>query len=201
VSAPWAERAYAVLLRAYPAEFRATYGREMALVFREMMRDRGGAGLSLWVEIVGDVACTAPARHVAALRASWNSDHHVEEGRMKPMGIFAVLIGLLQIVNASLELVAGGSALAAFPVAVVLLAIAVALLLVAAGVALVRRTQHAGALATTAAVAWLILAVITRAVHPWMSIFSLLLAIVFPLVLLAFIWTRRGSRGEGMRTA
>ena len=111
---------------------------------------------------------------------------------MKPMGILAILIGLAQIVNATVELIAGGAALEAFPRFAVLLAIAVALLLVAAGVALVRRSPSASTLATAAAVAWLVLVAITRAIHPWMSIFALLLAVVFPIALLVFVWTTRG---------
>ena len=70
-------------------------------------------------------------------------------------------------------------------------------LLVVAGVALVRRSLRAPTLATVAAVAWLALVVITRAVHPWMSIFTLLLAVVFPVALLVFVWMGRGRDGMG----
>ena len=112
---------------------------------------------------------------------------------MKPMGVLAILIGALQIGNAAIELVAGGSALGAFPRFAVLLAIVAALLLVTAGVALVRRSPRAPALATISAVAWLVLVAITRAVHPWMSIFALLLAVVFPIALLAFVWVKRSD--------
>jgi hypothetical protein len=73
------------------------------------------------------------------------------------------------------------------------LAIVVGLLLVAAGVALLRRTPRAAALAQLAAAAWLVLVVIVRVVHPWMSIFATLLAVVFPIALLVYVWRARSG--------
>lgn len=95
-----AERVYRLLLRAYPAPFRAVYGREMSIVFRDRLRERGAARPDFWLEIVSDVARTAPALRAESLRARWNSDGRMEDGRMKPMGILALLIGLLQSANA-----------------------------------------------------------------------------------------------------
>ena len=63
--------------------------------------------------------------------------------------------------------------------------------LLAAGVALLAGASSAPALARIAAVSWLTLVVVVRTVHPWMSILSTLLAVVFPLVLLVYVWTRR----------
>ena len=187
-----AERAYALLLRAYPPQFRAAYEREMTLCFRDLVRDAGAPGMGFWMMIVADVARSAPALRFDALRARRSSNVRPEEGQMKPMGILAVLIGVTQIVNATIELIAGGAALATFPRFTVLLAVAVALLLVTARIALVRRSPRAPSLATLVAVAWLVLVVITRAVHPWMSIFTLMLAVVFPVALLVFVWVGRG---------
>lgn len=53
------ERAYRALLRLYPAQFRARYGDEMAILYRDLMRDarrRGGPGTALatWLRAVGD---------------------------------------------------------------------------------------------------------------------------------------------------
>jgi hypothetical protein len=192
MSANRAEWTYALLLRAYPTEFRTTYGREMTLCFRDLRREAGSSGVGFWLKIIGDVARTAPALRMDAFRARLNSGSRLEERRMKPMGILTILIGLVQIANATIELVAGGAALAAFPRFVVLLAIAVAVLLVVAGVASVQRSPRAPTLATVAAVAWLALVVITRAIHPWMSIFTMLLATVFPVVLLVYVWMTRG---------
>jgi hypothetical protein len=186
-----AERAYALLLRAYPREFRATYGREMTLAFRDLARDAGTSGVRFWIGIIADVARTAPAQHADALRARWRPDTRTEENRMKPMGILAVAIGLLQAVNAVIELTHGDAA--GLPSLVVGLAIVVGLLLVAAGVALLRRMPRAATLAQLAAAAWLVLVVIVRVVHPWMSIFATLLAVVFPIALLVYVWTARSG--------
>src|SRR5215211_2193473 len=111
-----------------------------------------------------------------AFRARLNSGSRLAERQMKPMGILAVLIGLLQAVNAVIELANGGAA--GFRGLVVSLAIVVGLLLVVAGVALLRGARQAATLAQLAAVCWLVLVVIVRAVHPWMSIFTTLLAVV-----------------------
>jgi lysylphosphatidylglycerol synthetase-like protein (DUF2156 family) len=188
------ERAYRVLLHAYPPAFRARFEREMTLTFHDQRRAARRTGVRFWMEIMWDVARSAPTLRAEALRAQWNLGSRPMERRMKPMGILAILIGLVQTVNATIELVAGGAALAAFPRFAVLLAIGVAVLLVAAGVALLRRSPRAATLSTAAAVAWLVLVAVTRAVHPWMSIFAMLLAVVFPIALLVFVWmTRKGG--------
>ena len=108
---------------------------------------------------------------------------------MKPMGILAVLIGLVQTAGAVVELTAPTT----FPAYTVLLAVAVGILLVVAGIALVRRSPRAAQLSTVAAVSWLALVAIVRVVHPWMSIFSMLLGVVFPIALLGFLWARRAG--------
>ena len=189
MSARRAERAYALLLRAYPAGFRAAYGREMALAFRAMMRERGAATPSLWLETIADVARTAPILRAEAMRAYRTTTSRTEDGSMKTMGVLAVLIGLLQAVNAFAELSAGGTA--GWPGLVVAMAIVLSVLLLVAGVALLADASSAPVLAQIAAVSWLALVVIVRTVHPWMSILSTLLAVVFPLALLVYVWTRR----------
>jgi hypothetical protein len=147
--------------------------------------------VGFWLAIVADVARTAPALRAEALRAWLNSSARIEEGWMKTMGILAVLIGLLQTANAITELTAGGAAGA--PGLVVGLAIIVSLLLVVAGVALLRGTSSAATLAQIAAVCWLVLVVVVRVVYPWMSIVSTILAVVFPIALLVYVWRRPGS--------
>lgn len=189
MSARRAERAYALLLRAYPAGFRAAYGREMALAFRAMMRERGAATPSLWLETIADVARTAPILRAEAMRAYRTTTSRTEDGSMRTMGVLAVLIGLLQAVNAFAELSAGGTA--GWPGLVVAMAIVLSVLLLVAGVALLADASSAPVLAQIAAVSWLALVVIVRTVHPWMSILSTLLAVVFPLALLVYVWTRR----------
>ena len=189
MSARRSERAYALLLRAYPAGFRAAYGREMMLVFRAMVRERGAATAGLWMSTIADVARTAPILRAEALRARANPTLRTEDGRMKTMGVLAVLIGLLQAVNAAVELNAGGTA--GWPGFVVALAVVLSVLLLVAGVALLAGASSAPVLAQIAAVSWLALVVVVRTVHPWMSIMSTTLAVVFPLALLVYVWTRR----------
>jgi predicted permease len=62
--------AYRVLLRAYPASFRAEYGEEMAAVFRDRLHDAGGpfGRLLLWPGAVGETLMTALAIHWDILR-------------------------------------------------------------------------------------------------------------------------------------
>jgi predicted permease len=62
--------AYRVLLRAYPASFRAEYGEEMAAVFRDRLHDAGGpfGRLLLWPGAVGETIMTALAIHWDILR-------------------------------------------------------------------------------------------------------------------------------------
>ena len=187
-----AERAYALLLRAYPPAFRASYGREMTLCFRDLMRDARRPGLGFWMAIVADVARTAPTLRVEALRARGNPNERMEGGGMRAMGALAVAIGLLQAVNALIELKGGGTA--GWPALVVAMAIVLSALLVGAGVALLADASSARTLSRIAAVCWLVLVVLVRAVHPWMSIFSTLLAVVFPMALLVYAWTRRSPR-------
>jgi hypothetical protein len=65
-------RAYALLLAAYPREFRRAYGREMALVFADRCRERAragrGAAARVWGEALLDLALTAPREHLERLR-------------------------------------------------------------------------------------------------------------------------------------
>jgi len=189
MSTRWSERAYALLLRAYPREFRRVYGREMTLAFRDLMRNAGVSPIGLWIWIATDVARTAPALRAEALRARWSSNTRMEERPMRKMGALAVLVGLSQIVNASVELNAGGTA--GWPALVVSLAIVLSVLLIIAGVALLAGASSAPTLSQISAVCWLALVVLVKAVYPWMSIFATLLAVVFPLVLLGYVWIGR----------
>jgi hypothetical protein len=65
-------RAYALLLAAYPREFRRVYGREMALVFADRCRERSHGGAAafarVWGEALLDLALTAPREHMERFR-------------------------------------------------------------------------------------------------------------------------------------
>ena len=189
-----AERVYALLLHAYPREFRVAYGREMTLAFHDLARDAGETDVRFWLEIVRDVARTAPALRVEALHARWSSRSFMTEGPMKAMGILAVLIGLMQAVNAVVELSGGSAERGGTEIAAVVFAILVGALLIVAGVAMLRRSSRAGLLAQIAALSWLALAAIVRVVYPWMSLATMTLAVVFPIVLLVWVW----RRGRGL---
>lgn len=79
-------RAFRLLLRAYPAAFRAAYGREMEQLFRDQWRDRrcgrrvGGAcgdaqetargTVGFWAAVLWDVVRSAPALRLDALRSA-----------------------------------------------------------------------------------------------------------------------------------
>lgn len=61
-------RLYALLLSAYPREFRREYGREMTLVFADRCREEaGGRGgcLRAWREAIFDLMKTAPKERLA----------------------------------------------------------------------------------------------------------------------------------------
>ncbi|HEY7530223.1 MAG TPA: ABC transporter permease, partial [Gemmatimonadota bacterium] len=63
-------RAFRLLLRLYPASFRAEYGAEMCGVFAARRREAAGpaAAAALWVETLADVAANAPRVHAELLR-------------------------------------------------------------------------------------------------------------------------------------
>ncbi len=58
-------RLYRALLHLYPSSFRAEYGEEMAAVFRNRLRDAGGASgrVGLWFRAIADIAANALAVH------------------------------------------------------------------------------------------------------------------------------------------
>src|SRR5215210_2389005 len=103
------ERMFQLLLWMYPAHFRAAYGREMTVVFRDLRRQRQGVrGARFWAELLWDVGQSAPALRLEAFRAQWDSRIHTEEGKMKLMAILAMLIGAFEAVNALTEGWGGG---------------------------------------------------------------------------------------------
>lgn len=59
------EKLYALLLRLYPARFRAAYGEEAMQVFRDRLRDERGirARVRLWLDVLADLVRSAPQEH------------------------------------------------------------------------------------------------------------------------------------------
>ena len=189
-----ADRAYRILLYAYPRTFRAAYEDEMVLVFHDQRRERGAATARFWVEMVWDVVCSAPALRAEGWRRQWSENSSTLEGSMKIVVMLTVVLGVYGAASSVIEAVAasnGGMLDTAYLLAVVLGGLAAALLLTA-GIAVRRGTPSDRRMATLAAVASLVVVVAARLVHPWMSIFSQLVGIGLPIVLLvALRWPRR----------
>ena len=59
---------YRLLLRLYPASFRAEYGEEMAAIFAARRRQSGRPAAGLWAEAVRDIVANAARIHVDILR-------------------------------------------------------------------------------------------------------------------------------------
>jgi hypothetical protein len=196
-----AERMYRRLLHAYPPAFRAEYGREMTLLFRDQCREGDVGTLRFWMAVIWDVARSAPALRTEAWRARGGQNTRTLGAIMKIAAMLTVLLGAFGALGAVADGVAGqrqgfgGTHL----LSVVLGGLAGALLLVA-GVALLRRTSSSRQTATVAALASLVIVVVARLVFPWMSIFSQLVAIGVPIALLiALHWPgRRGPSASGL---
>ena len=185
-------RAYELLLRAYPSEFRAAYEREMTMIFRER-RKESASHAHFWSEIVLDVLRTAPALRLEALHTRWVRNIQTGEGTtMKmTMAILAILIGAVEAVNATQEVWVGGAVNRGWPLLGGTIGIVAGILLLAAGVAMLRRSPNAAALAQVAAITCLLVFVLTGLVVPQMSYFATILGVGFPIALLIFLrWTR-----------
>ena len=191
------ERAYQLLLRAYPGTFRTAYGREMTLVFRDQCRAARTRGVGFWTAIIWDVARSAPALRLEVSRALWQRNFRTGEGAMMKMtvAILSILVGAVEAVNSLQEVWVGGalnrdaSLLIGGTIAVV-----AGVLLLTAGIALLRGSGRAVDLALGAAVTCLVVFVLVGLVKPQMSMFATLLGIGFPIALLLFL---RVTRGQG----
>jgi len=183
-----AERIYRLLLRAYPLAFRAEYEREMLLLFRDQCRESDVRSLGFWAKVFYDVARSAPALRMEA----WRQNTRTMEVIMKLAAMLTVLLGVLGILNAVVEWVAGskGAIDGTYVLAVVLGVFASALLL-GAGIAILLRRQQAARLALFAS---LVSVMAARLLFPWMSIFSQLVGFGLPVALLvALYWPRKSS--------
>jgi|tagenome__1003787_1003787.scaffolds.fasta_scaffold19391870_1 hypothetical protein len=194
-----AERVYAVLLRAYPASFRAAFGREMAIVFRDRSRAGDVTRVRFWIEIVNDLARTAPELRLEALHAR-RTDTFLERP-MRPMATVSMLVGGVQIVNALVEARAGLATPGGYSLLGVTLGTLAAILLVAAGAALFARGRDAAWLALSAVAGCAALVIVTLLVQPWMSMFGVLLGIGFPIALVVFLFVTRGQNQSTPRSA
>ena len=183
-----AERIYRLLLRAYPPDFRAEYGREMVLLFRDQCRESDVRSLGFWAAVICDVARSAPALRAEA----WRENTRTIEVIMKLASILTVVLGVFGIVNAVVEWAAGSKgAIDGRYVLAVVLGVFASVLLLGAGVAILLRSRQAARLALSASLAMIVAA---RLLFPWMSIFSQLIGFGLPVALLiALYWPRRAS--------
>ncbi len=188
-----AERLYRLLLRLYPADFRSEYGREMTLLFRDEYRTRDITAIAFWVSMVWDAARSAISMWMDVWLARGKEYTRTLEIIMKLAGTLAVLLGVFGALNALAEAVAAmrGTLEGAHFIAVALGG-AAGVLLVTAGTVLLRGIPSARYTATIALVASLLIIVIARLTHPWMSSLSQMIGIGLPVALLAALhWPHR----------
>jgi len=193
-----AERVFKLLLRAYPVEFRAAYGHEMLVLFRDQRR-AGSGGARFWAECSWDVARSAPALRMESWQSRRQMGPQLTEtiAMRKTMAILSILIGAIEAVNGLIEgRAAAATGLDASAIVVVTLVVAAGVLLLTSGVALASRSARAPALSLGAALACLAVFVLIGVAFPRMSIFSMMLGIGFPIALLLFL---RFGRGESAR--
>jgi len=186
-----AERIYRLLLRAYPPEFRAEYGREMVLLFRDQCRESNVRTFGFWAAVIWDLARSAPALRMEA----WRESTRTIEVIMKLAAMLTVLVGVFGILNAMVEWGAAltGTIGGMHALALVLGVFASALLL-AAGAAILRSTPRGRQVARLALLASLVLFIAARLLFPWMSVFSQLVGIGLPAAfLIALYWPRKAT--------
>ena len=184
-----AERIYRLLLRAYPPEFRAEYGREMELLFRDQCRETDVRSLGFWVRVMADVARSAPVLRVEA----WRENIKIIEVIMKVAAVLTALLALLSILGIGAEWVAGSKQPMTGPwVLAVALGMFASVLLLAAALAILSRAPRSRQIAGLALLAALVMGVAARLLYPWMGIFAQLVGIGLPIVLLVVLyWPRR----------
>jgi hypothetical protein len=183
---------YRVLLRAYPKEFRAAYGREMELVFRDQCRDLADSAVRLWAHTLWDVMLSAPALRIEAAQTRWNTDIQIEESKMKTMAILAAVIGVVLAGSALVEGWVGGVGNHdGLSLTAGTLGLVAGALLFNAGIGLFGKSPRAAVRAQVGATICLAAFALITVAAPRMSVLTTILGIGFPIALLGFLrWTR-----------
>jgi hypothetical protein len=177
-----AERIYRMVLRAYPRAFRAKYGREMVLVFRDQCRDSDVRTLGFWMRLFWDIVRSAPALRAEATRTV--------EVIMRLAAILTVLLAAFGIFGAVNDWSAASQHAGTYVLAIVM-GVAASLLLLGAGVAILLQQRQAARLILVASLLCFIAA---RLVFPWMGLFLQLVGCVLPVgLLIALYWPRKSS--------
>jgi hypothetical protein len=188
------DRVFRLLLRAYPAPFRAAYGREMTLLFRDQRRD-AGAGALFWAGVVWDMLRSAPQARVDAFRARRAGHALDERGAMRLMWMLTVLAGTVDVSNALIEAHAGWADKSDAAWLVSIAAVVTAgVLLAAAGIASLQRRPSSHTLARVSSVVCLAVFAGAGFLQPWASVFARLIGVGFPLLLLLVLLSPR-ARG------
>jgi hypothetical protein len=190
-----AERIYRLLLRAYPPDFRAEYGREMVLLFRDQCQESDVRTVGFWAAVIWDIARSAPALRAEALSTLGRVSTRTRGVIMKLAAMLTVLVGVLGILNAGVEVGAAFSgAIGGTHALSLVLGVFASALLLAAGAAFLRPTQRSRQAARLALLASIVLIVAARLLHPWMSLLSQLVGIGLPMAfLIALSWPRRAT--------
>src|SRR5258706_4143903 len=191
-----AEDIYRLLLRVYPPDFRAEYEREMVLLFRDQCRESDAQTVGFWAAVIWDIARSAPALRAEA----WRESTRTMEVTMKLAAMLTVSVGVLGILNAGVD---GGAAftgtIGGLHGLSLVLGVFASILLLVAGGAILRPTERGRQSARLALFASLALIVAARLLHPWMSPFSQVVGIGFPVAfLIALYWPRRASTAGAM---
>ena len=177
-----AERIYRLLLRAYPAEFRAEYEREMVVLFRDQCRDGDVRTIGFWKNVLWDVLRSAPALRIEATSTV--------EVPMKIAGMLALVLGGFVIFGEIREWMAASQSAGNYVPSIVLGIVSSALLLGAAVAILLQMRQAA----RVALVVSLVCFLAARLLFPWMGIFAQLVGFGLPVALLiALYWPRKPS--------
>jgi hypothetical protein len=195
-----AERIYRLLLRAYPPAFRAEYGREMVLLFRDQCRESDVRTLGFWATVFWDVARSAPALRAEAWWARGAENTRTVEVIMKIVAMLTLLVGAFGILGAVTDWVAAShQAIGTTYALALVLGLFGSTLLLGAGVAILLRMRQA---ARVALIASLVFVVAARVLFPWMGIFLQLVGFGLPVVLLiALYWPRKPSTLTNARSA
>ncbi len=183
--------AFHVLLRAYPEDFRAAYGREMLTVIADMKRDMKSGSVRLYSEMVFDMLRAAIALRIENFSRRHNRKLQNLEGVMIIMAILAIAIGAIEAVNSLQEVWVHGALNSGWALTGGIIGAAAGLLLLISGMVLLRRPKTL-ALANVSAVACLSTFILVGVLRPQMSIFATILGIGFPLALLAFLYWSKG---------
>jgi hypothetical protein len=119
---PASQRFYALMLKAYPAEFRREYGQHMAQLFRDGGRaaeNRPFALVHFWLVTLLDLVKTAPKEHLDNLRREESVMNNLRRDALALFGCIAIIVGaflLMGYIRAHQGLSIGGYALDAMVV-------------------------------------------------------------------------------------